>query len=206
MFGRALLVVASLLALCLGSTVAYADTLADVRARGGLVWGADQEGGAPYVFPREDDPNRVTGFEVEIAEHLAKALKVEARFSQSNWDKLPDMLRTRKVDVVLNGYEWSPERAEQLESTLPYYVYALRLLTRKSDTDLRAIGDLKKRRADGSKRRVGVLSASAAQRWAEKELGDSVELVVYDGNTDSMAETQNQKLDACVQDNPIASF
>jgi polar amino acid transport system substrate-binding protein len=203
---RALLLLAGLVISLLAASTVRADTLSEVKARGALIWGADQEGGAPYVYPREDDPDRVTGFEVEIAERIANALNVEPRFAQSNWDKLPDMLRAKKVDVVLNGYEWSEARAEQMESTLPYYVYALRLIARKDDTSLRGIQDLAKKKPNGEKRRVGVLSASAAQRWAEKELGDSAEIVVYEGNTDALAETQNEKLDATVQDNPIASF
>src|SRR3954454_21522090 len=83
-----------------------ADGLDDVRKRGELVWGADQEGGGPYVFPREDDPSRVTGFEVELADALAHSLGVRARFAQWPWDKMPELLRSRKIDVVLNGYEW----------------------------------------------------------------------------------------------------
>ena len=33
---------------------------------------ADEEGGGPYVYPRDDDPSQTTGFEVEIAARLAR--------------------------------------------------------------------------------------------------------------------------------------
>src|SRR5262245_32364394 len=84
---------------------AQADALADIQRRGTLRWGGDQEGGGPYVFPRDDDPRRVTGFEVDLAEAIAARLKVKAEFTQGQWDKLGDMLHVRKLDVVLNGYE-----------------------------------------------------------------------------------------------------
>ena len=37
------------------SRSAAADDLDAVRARGTLNWGADQEGGGPYVYPRDDN-------------------------------------------------------------------------------------------------------------------------------------------------------
>jgi len=72
-----------LLALCFLASLrslAIADALADIRARGTLVWGGDEEGGGPYVYPRDDDPSQTTGFEVEIAARLAKSLGVAPRF------------------------------------------------------------------------------------------------------------------------------
>src|SRR5512135_221326 len=94
-----------------------------VKRRGTIVWGGDEEGGAPYVFPRDDDPSRVTGFEVEIAERIGAYLKVKPEFAQGDWDKMPDLLKAEKVDVILNGYEWTPLRAELMDSSIPYYVY-----------------------------------------------------------------------------------
>lgn len=77
------------------------DALEGIRQRGELVWGGDQEGGGPFVFPHEDDPSRVTGFEVELADALAAHLGVKARFFQGPWDKMPELLRTGKVDVAI---------------------------------------------------------------------------------------------------------
>ena len=110
--------------------LAVGDTLADIQGRGELVWGADQEGGGPYVYPRDDDPSQVTGFEVEIAERLAAILGAKARFVQGQWDKMPELLRTKKCDIVQNGYEWMPSRLETMEASLPYYIYGLQLLAR----------------------------------------------------------------------------
>ena len=63
--------------LAIASSASAVDTLGDLRKRHAIVWGGDQEGGGPYVYPREDDPSRVTGFEVEIAARIAEYLKVE---------------------------------------------------------------------------------------------------------------------------------
>ena len=193
---------ALLLSLCLP---ARADTLGDVRKNGKLLWGGDEEGGAPYVFPRDDDPNKATGFEFELAEGIAGYLKVKAELSQGNWDKMPDLLKAQKIDIILNGYEWSAPRAELMESSRPYYVYALQLLTRKDDPSLQSWADLKKS-IGGQKRRIGVLVGSAADKYVTDTLGDTVDISRYEGNTDSMREAETGKVDASVQDTPIASF
>ena len=104
---------------------AYGDTLDEMRQRGTLVWGADQEGGGPFVYPDAEDPNKLIGFEVELADVLAQQLNVRAEFHQGQWDKLPDLLTRGDIDIVLNGYEWSPTWAERYGTTIPYYIYEL---------------------------------------------------------------------------------
>jgi polar amino acid transport system substrate-binding protein len=193
-------------ALAVTSTAAAGDALDQVRQNGTLVWGADQEGGGPYVFPREDDPNQVTGFEVELAAGLAKALGVEAQFSQGNWDKLRSLVQAGKVQIAINGYEWTSERASLMEASLPYYVYGLQLLVRKDATTLTSWEDLGKSDASGAKRKAGVLTGSAAETYLRDKLGGVIDVIGYDGNTDAMREVETGKLDATLQDTPIASF
>ncbi|NUO49094.1 MAG: ABC transporter permease subunit [Polyangiaceae bacterium] len=179
---------------------AYADVLDEVRARKVLVWGGDQEGGGPYVYPRDDNPDQVTGFEVELAALIARELGVEAKFFQGNWDKLPDLARTGQIDVVLNGYELTPEREAVLEATKPYYVYGLQLLVKKG-SPIAGFDALAARKSP----KVGVLGGSAAESLVESKLGKGT-ATSYDGNTDAMREVETGKLDATVQDTPIVAF
>jgi len=60
-----------------------ADTLETIRNRGVLLWGADAEGGAPYVYPDPQKPEQLTGFEYDLAEALAARL---------GWRWVPDPL------------------------------------------------------------------------------------------------------------------
>src|SRR5262245_14213212 len=85
-----------------------------------LRWGADFSGGEPYVI---GNPGRNTaGFEGELAQYLAKRLGVPCESRQGAWESLPLLLNNNKeIDLVLNGYEWTPEREEEMLSTIPYY-------------------------------------------------------------------------------------
>lgn len=183
------------------------DTLEDIRERGTLRWGGSAEGGGPFVFPRDDDPTQVRGFEVELAQLLAMHLGVKAEFVQGPWDKLPDMVNRGDIDVVLNGYEWTPTWASSHGSTIPYYVYELQMLVRKDDERFQTIDDLAKR-TDGRKNSIAVLGGSAAENYVREKFDDKVDIVKYDGNTDAMrgVELDIDGVDATLQDLPIAAF
>jgi polar amino acid transport system substrate-binding protein len=183
-----------------------ADALDDVKSSGKLMWCADQEGGGPYVFPREDDPNQVTGFEVDLAARLASYMNVQPEFVQGQWDKLPDMLRTKKCHLVLNGYELTPERLEIYDATIPYYVYGLQLMIRKGDPDIKTWDDMRKPRGGTARIQLGVLVGSAAETLGNEFCGGDCDVIAYDGNTDAMREVETGKLDATIQDTPIAAF
>ncbi len=186
---------------------ARAETLDAIRTRGTLVWGADQEGGGPYVYPDPADPSQMRGFEYELAEILAERLGVRSEFYQGQWDKLPDLLARGDIDIVLNGYEWSEVWAERFGMSLPYYIYELQLLARRDDASLRSLDDLR-RPTERGKRRVAALSGSAAHAWLESEFGDAIDIVLYDGVTDAMraVELGIDGVDATLQDTPIVTF
>jgi len=184
---------------------ASADALADIRKTGKMLWGGDQEGGGPYVFPIESNPSQVTGFEVDFANRIGEYLKVKAEFTQGQWDKMPDMLRTEKIHAIINGYELTRERAEIMDATIPYYVYALQLMGRRDNPRIDSWASLRKS-AGWARVKIGVLNGSAAEAYARTYCGGLCDVVSYDGNTDTMREVETGKLDATIEDTPIASF
>jgi len=185
---------------------ALGDTLADVHRRGQLLWGADSEGGGPYVYPNPADPRQMTGFEAELAGLLAADLGVQARFVQGPWQNLPALLGTGQIDVVLNGYELTPARAGRMEHTRPYYIYQLALLGRRDNPRLTSWKDLDKSPGGEPKLKIGVLEASGAHTYLSQHYADKVEIVVYEGTTDAMREVETGKLDATLADLPAVIF
>ncbi len=205
--GRGLAVAALGLAVGLSGTSARADDLADVEKDKVLLWGGDAEGGGPFIYPDDADANRTIGFEVEMADQIGKYMGVEARFAQGPWDNLLAMAQADKIHIVLNGYEWTPERAEQFEPSIPYFVYALQLMTRKDDLRIKDWSAFRSAPPDGGKWQIGVLGGSAAEDYM-KELCATApcEVSLYEGNTDAMRDVETERLDATLQDTPIASF
>jgi polar amino acid transport system substrate-binding protein len=181
------------------------DSLDRVRQSGILRFGADAEGGGPFAYPDPDDPARVIGFEVELMALLCGALGPEARMEQGQWDALLPTLSARRIDVVVNGYEQTPERLAQFLATRPYYVFQLQVMA-KHGGPIRSFADLKARRPDGRRWTVAVLGGSTAETYTRDECGDTVEVQYFNGSTDCMMAVQNGQADATVQDLPAALF
>lgn len=200
--GRAGLCLAVVL---LSTGPARADRLDEIRARGELIWGADQEGGGPFVFPDPNDASKLCGFEVELAGLLAAELGVKARFFQADWTTLPEFLDNGTIDIVLNGYEWTPERGERMEATRPYYIYELQLMGRTDEARFGSIDEVCAPR-EGSPYKVGVLGGSGPAIWLHEHCADRIELFEYDGNTNAMMQVRAGVHDATLQDLPIAIF
>ena len=185
------------------------DSLARAQKSGSLVCGSDKEGGGPYAFPNPDSPREVAGFEVDLMNEVAKDLKTKAVFSQGQWDRLLQQLDSGRLDLVVNGYEWTETRARDYLATRPYYVYQLQLLASKT-SPLRSWDDVRKPPAGepGRKWKIGVLVESAADNFAgnSETAGPSVEVVRFDGATDAMMAAANGQIDATLQDLPAAIY
>ncbi len=204
---RSLTRVALFLAACcfLGSGLSQADTLTKIHAQGQLTYGSDMEGGGPYAYLDPHDPRAVTGFEVELMNALGRELGARAVFSQGPWDRLLEVLDSGRIDLVINGYEWTESRARDFLATRPYYVYQLQLMARR-DGPLRSWEDFHTPRPRGQRWRVGVLNSSAADTFTNEAGGPYLEVVRFDGATDAMRAVENGQIDATFQDLPAVLF
>jgi polar amino acid transport system substrate-binding protein len=197
-------VVAALLA------VGLAAPLSRAADPGVLRWGGDAGGGAPYVY--KDDNGKLVGFEVDLAGELARRLGRRAEFVQQDWETLPAGLNRGDIDIILNGYEWTPAREQEMASTIPYYIAGVQLIVRKD----RAAGsdaiagwdDLHRRNANGKKKVVAVLANSASERYVKKAFGGDVELASLkdEGTTGAMDQVVKGRYDATVQDELTAGY
>src|SRR5258708_697142 len=178
-------------------TTFAADHLQEIKQRGVLLWGADAEGGAPYVYPDPEKPERFIGFECELADALAAKLGAKATMVQNQWDQLIPALERGNFDIILNGLEITADNQQHLAMSQPYFVYAQQIVTRKDTVGLDKLESLKGKS-------VGVLSASVAQRLVE-EMGGT-DLRIYPGNVESLRDLKAQRVEAVLMDLPIAIY
>ena len=172
------------------------DALARLHARGTLRWGGDVQGGEPYVFQDPRDRRRLAGFEVEIADALARRLGVRAEFVQNDWQTLIPSLERGDFDVALNGIEVTPARRARIAFTRPYYAFAETLVVRRDEGPVRGLGDLR-----GA--RVGTLEGSLALDLLRAAPG--VEAVLYEGVEEPYLDLERGRLRAVLLDNIIAA-
>jgi polar amino acid transport system substrate-binding protein len=173
---------------------------ASARAQQGapLRWGADGQGGAPYVFRDPMDPTRLVGFEVELAELLAQRLGLASRPVLGPWDRLLELLARGDVDVALNGVEVADEKRRVALLSRPYFAAAEVLTVRRSDPAApRTLEALRGKR-------VGTLPGSLAERIARRAGAD---VRTYEGGQDELYDDlARARTDAVLIDEPIARY
>ena len=170
------------------------NTLAQIRERGEITWGADVQGGEPYVYEDPANPSHVIGFEVDIMDALARRLGVKAKLEKFAWSNLVPSLERGDFDIAINGLEATGERQERLLLSHPYYVYA-ETLTVRADSQIRSLFEL-------AGKRVGTLNQTFA--YDILRMMPSVQLSVYEGNQEPYDELAHGRLDAVLLDNIIA--
>jgi polar amino acid transport system substrate-binding protein len=188
------LALAALLIACRGGAPEPGATLAAIRQRGEITWGADVQGGEPYTYEDPTQPDHVIGFEVDIMDAIARRLGVRARMVQYAWSNLVPSLERGDFDVICNGLEATDDRRQRLLLSNPYYVYA-ETLTVRNGSDVRSVFDL------GGKR-VGTLNQTYAYDILRKLYGDVAK--VYEGNEEPYTDLELGRTDAVLLDNIIA--
>lgn len=174
-----------------------ASTFAQTPSPKILRWGADSEGGAPFIFPDPQDPTRALGFEVDLVAALAAELGREPVFVQNQWDGLVPGLRIDNYDIIVNGLEITPDREQEINFSIPYYVTFEQLTVRKDTYDINSLKD-----CDGKV--VGTLKASLAERILQTQ--PNIEIRPYDGQITAYEDLALERLDAVLMDHPIALY
>lgn len=172
-------------------------TLESIKQRGYFTWGADAEGGAPYVFVNPDNPSELIGYEVDMANEIAGRLGVKAVMKQNAWDALVPALNRKDFDIILNGLEITDDRLEEISFTKPYYVYSQQIVVRAEENRIGTLFDLREKT-------VGTLSASEGMAMLQ-DLG-GVNIKVYPGVVEPYRDLADTRLDAVVLDLPIAIY
>jgi polar amino acid transport system substrate-binding protein len=194
--GKAAGLLAALALLAAGCSPSHEVTALDrIRGSGVLRWGADVQGGEPYAFEDPAHPGALAGFEVEIADALARRLGVKARFVQNDWSTLVPSLERGTFDIALNGLEDTPARARRIRLSRPYYLFAERLVARAGDPRIRDLPSLRGLR-------VGTLASSLA--WDLLEQAGAVR-VPYEGVDEPFIDLRQGRTDAVLLDDIIVA-
>ncbi len=169
-----------------------------------LRWGADLEGGMPYVFRDKDDPNKLVGFEKDLADALAEELHRPIEFKQYEFDQLLNGLIRGDFDFAMNGLEISPERKKLVRFIRPYYVYHQQLTIRANEERFKTLLGC----FDLPKCTIATLSGTAAERWLNdrKEKNGGLTVSGWQSPTEAYLQLERDQADAVFMDAMIAQY
>jgi cystine transport system substrate-binding protein len=95
---------------------------------------------APWTYHDEND--ELVGFDVEVAQNIAEKLGVTATFVEGEWDGLLAGLDAGRYDIMVNGVDYTEERAEKYDFSEPYGYIRTALIVRGDNTDINSFEDL----------------------------------------------------------------
>ena len=201
------------LAACAGNVSTPASTSSSSAAKvkseglktpGSLQWGAEYTSGAPYVFKDPRDPSKLIGFEVEIADAIAKLMGISQTQVQTAYAQLAASLLSNKFDMVMNGWEITEDRQQTELFSQPYYRYGQQIVVRADDprfSNITTTSDFTLNNLQGLN--VGTGAGFKAEEILKSN--SKINTKTYDGNL-PFDDVKQKRLDAMMLDLPIVAY
>lgn len=164
-----------------------------------LRWAGDPEGGAPFVEADTAQPDKLAGFDVEIADLIARGLRRKSSFINITFTSIDQSIERGDAEIGLSGIEDTPARRAAMAPTVPYYQFREVLSVRSADAArFRTLADLRGRR-------VGTLGGTIAYDIllrAERDFG--IQAISYDDDVHPYSDLAIGRVDAVLLDHVLA--
>jgi len=150
--------------------------------------------GTNAAFPPFEylEGTNVVGVDAEMLAAIAEKLGLELEISDVEFKSLPEMLSTKKIDVIAAGFTVKPEREETMDFTNTYYEAVQTIIVMK-DSDIQSVDDVV-----GLK--IGVQEGTTGLYEAE-ELTEEEKIVEFGNGALAVEALKNGTVDAVIIDN-----
>ena len=152
----------------------------------------------PYEpFEYRDDNGELTGFEVELATAMCEELQANCEFVIQAWDGMIPGLLARKFDLIMSSMSITPERAERVLFSEPYYITPGGWFGPESfNTDVTDMDAMKDKT-------VGVQRGTTMDTYVTENMGGVVNIKRYTTAEDMVLDLEGQRLDVVFVDYPV---
>ncbi|WP_454255700.1 ABC transporter substrate-binding protein [Pseudomonas sp. Marseille-Q8238] len=178
------------LALAILSGFAHADRLEDIK-KSGVLRVAAFDSNPPFGFV-DAKSKQIEGLDVDYAKAIADKLGVKLQLQPTNPANRVPLLVANKVDLVLANFTITPERAEQINFSIPYFSSGQQFIVKKGT--LKSPEDL-------NKWRVGV-DKGTVNEGVLREKFPGAKVVAYDDTPFAFTALRNGQVQAITQDGP----
>ncbi len=149
--------------------------------------------GAYPPFNMIDSSGEVTGFDIDIAKALCERMDAECSVVISDWDGIIPALNTRRFDFLVASMSITEEREQAVDFTLPYYTNKLQFVApKKSEFGVDQAS------LDG--KTIGAQRATIAGQWLEENMGDVVDIRLYDTQENAYLDMNAGRIDGVLAD------
>lgn len=144
-----------------------------------------------------DDNKKFNGFDVDISNEIARRLDVKTKFIATKWDGLIGGLKADKFDIIIAQMSITDERKKSVDFTDPYVVTGSVLITRKDQSDISKLEQIKGKN-------VGVGGGTTFEEVARSVDGANVHL--YKTVNEYIQDLINGRLDVIINDQLLMSY
>ena len=173
----------------LGQAVA-GEQLGNIKKAGEIKIGLE---GTYPPFSFVDESGKLSGFEVELSEALAKELGVKVKLQATPWDGILAALESKRLDAVVNQVTISEERKKKYDFSTPYTVSGIQALVLKKNVDTIKTAD------DLAGKKVGVGLGTNYEQWVRANV-PGADVRTYDDDPTKFADLNNGRTDAILID------
>ena len=160
-----------------------------------------QVGTEPAFPPFEmqaPDGQGFTGFDIDLFNAIGEVAGLEIQFQSMPFDGLIPALQTQNIDAAISGMTITPERAQTVDFTRPYFQSGLAIAVRNQDRgEIQNFDDLE------NKRIAVAIGTTGAQEAAEIP---GAEIFTFDNSALALQELSNGNVDAVVNDAPVTLY
>jgi len=168
------------------------DTLDKIKKAGVMVVGTS----AAYAPFEYREAGKLVGFDVDMGEEIARRMGVKIQWVEIDFKGIVAGLRSKRVDLLITALTKTPERAEQIEFSMPYYNAGVGA-AKKAGQPIARPADL-----DG--KIVGVQIGTSGERFVRGQLKGVKEVKSYDTILLALKDLEIGRVEAVV--NPLPSI
>jgi len=175
--------------LLLSISLSFAQSLTEIKKRGKLLVGTEPTF-PPFEFV--DEKNQVVGFDVDIANELAKRLGVKLEIVNLPFDSLIPALQQGKIDMIIAGMTITAERAKVVDFSKAYFEANQAIVVRKD-------GKFEPKKLEELVGKKVAVQLGTTGDLVVTEI-NGITVVRFQKFTDAFLELQNGRVDAVVLD------
>ena len=171
---------------------------------GVLKWGEDSTGGMPYIVPKDtNNPSApFYGYEVDIANAMAKLMNVQQQPTQITWSNWPQGLASQQFDMFMNGLEITSDNLKSATFSIPYYVYTQSIVVLSTNTSINGFSDLAGKKVETG---TGYEAENVMNNYNASNSNNKINIVTTDNPT-PFTDLLSGRVDAMFIDTPIAEW
>lgn len=149
----------------------------------------------------QDKAGNFVGFEIDVANRLARDMEVKTEFIPTKWSGIIPALLTGKFDIIIGGMGIRPERNLKVNFSIPYDHTGMSIVAhRKLAAGFKKLGDFDNANVSIAVR-TGTTAAAAAKQWMPK-----AKLRLFDDESQAIQELLLGRVHAVVASAPLPAF